>query len=192
MQKIGLRPDPAKKEKNRKRMVLLAREMSKKKILSTDSMDRIAKKVGIKLGKPAHTFRTYTKVGPTIIKKASQINPQKYKLATTTPSKQKLSKDIVYGLKSNSNNMKTPVNYLRTQSNHIFNLEKMNWKPNPNQNYVRNEMNFRPDKPKPLPSKINDVKMEETLYGFKPLRDQWVPKPLLEKSAMIPFIGLKK
>ena len=33
MQKIGLRPDPAKKEKNRKRMVLLAREMSKKKIL---------------------------------------------------------------------------------------------------------------------------------------------------------------
>ena len=192
MQKIGLRPDPSKKEKNRKRMILLARKMSKKKILSTDSMDKIAKKVGIKLGKPAHTFRTYTKVGPSIIKKAAKINPQKYKLSTTTPSKQKLSKDIVYGLKSNSNNMKTPVNYLRTQSNHIFNLEKMNWKPNPNQNYVRNEMNFRPDKPRPLPSKINDIKMEETLYGFKPIRDQWVPKPILEKSAMIPFIGLKK
>jgi hypothetical protein len=88
--------------------------------------------------------------------------------------------------------MKTPPNYLRTQSNQIFNLEKMKWRPNPNQSYVRNEMNFRPDKPKPLPSKINNVRMEETLYGFKPTRDQWVPKPLLEKSAMIPFIGLKK
>jgi hypothetical protein len=33
--------------------------------------------------------------------------------------------------------------------------------------------------------------MEETLYGFKPVRDKWVPKPILEKSAMIPFIGLK-
>jgi|TARA_R110002049_G_scaffold49769_1_gene141932 hypothetical protein len=190
MQKMGLRP--GKIEKDRKRMIALGRLMSKKRILSTDSIDTIAKKVGIKLGKPAHTFRAYTKVGPTLIKKASQINPQKYKLSTTTPSKEKLSKDIVYGLKSNSNNMKTPVNYLRTQSNHIFNIKKMNWKPNPNQNYIKNEMNFRPVKPKPLPSKINDIKMEETLYGFKPLRDQWVPRPLLEKSAMIPFIGLKK
>ena len=192
MQKMGLRPDPSKKEKNRKRMVLLARQMSKKKILSTDSMDTIAKKVGIKLGKPAHTFRTYTKVGPSVMKRASEVKPKKYHLSTTTPSKPKLSKDIFYGLKANHNEMKTPPNYLRTQSNQVFNMEKMKWRPNPNQNYVRNEMNFRPNKPRPLPSKINNVRMEETLYGFKPIRDQWVPKPLLEKSAMIPFIGLKK
>ena len=50
--------------------------------------------------------------------------------------------------------MKTPPNYLRTQSNQIFNLEKMNWRPNPNQNYVRNEMNFRPVKPKTFTIKI--------------------------------------
>ena len=192
MQKLGLRSDPAKKEKNRKRMVLLARKLTKKKILTTDSMDTIAKKVGIKIGKPAHTFRTYTKVGPQIIKRATQVKPKRYQKSTTTPSKSKLSKDIFYGLKANNNNMKTPPNYLRTQSNQIFNLEKMKWRPNPNQSYVRNEMNFRPDKPRPLPSKINNVRMEETLYGFKPTRDQWVPKPLLEKSAMIPFIGLKK
>ena len=192
MQKLGLRPDPAKKEKNRKRMVLLARKLTKKKILTTDSMDTIAKKVGIKIGKPAHTFRTYTKVGPHIIKKATQVKPKRYQKSTTIPSKSKLSKDLFYGLKANNNNMKTPPNYLRTQSNQVFNLEKMKWRPNPNQSYVRNEMNFRPDKPKPLPSKINNVRMEETLYGFKPTRDQWVPKPLLEKSAMIPFIGLKK
>lgn len=190
MQKIGLRP--GKIEKDRKRMVLLARKLTKKKVLTTDSMDTIAKKAGIKIGKPAHTFRTYTKVGPQIIKRATQVKPKRYQKSTTTPSKSKLSKDIFYGLKANNNNMKTPPNYLRTQSNQIFNLEKMKWRPNPNHNYVRNEMNFRPDKPRPLPSKINNVRMEETLYGFKPTRDQWVPKPLLEKSAMIPFIGLKK
>ena len=191
MQKIGLR-QASKRDKDRKRMILLARKMTKKKILSTDSMDTIAKKVGIKLGKPAHTFRKYTKVGPSVMKKASEVKPKRYHLSTTTPSKPKLSKDIFYGLKANHNEMKTPPNYLRTQSNQIFNLEKMKWRPNPNQNYVRNEMNFRPTKPRPLPSRINNVRMEETLYGFKPTRDQWVPKPILEGSAMIPFIGLKK
>ena len=190
MQKMGLRT--GKVEKDRKRMIALGRSMSKKRILSTDSIDTIAKKIGIKLGKPAHTFRTYTKVGPSVMKKASNVNPQKYKLSTTTPSKQKLSKDIFYGLKSNHNQMKTPPNYLRTQSNQIFNLEKMAWTPSSNSSYVKNEMNFRPVKPRPLPSKIRNVNMEETLYGFKPIRDQWVPKPVLEKSAMIPFIGLKK
>ena len=190
MQKMGLRM--GKVEKDRKRMIALGRLMSKKRILSTDSIDTIAKKVGIKLGKPAHTFRTYTKVGPSVMKRASEVKPKRYHLSTTTPSKPKLSKDIFYGLKANHNEMKTPPNYLRTQSNQVFNLEKMKWRPNPNQNYVRNEMNFRPAKPKPLPSRINNVRMEETLYGFKPTRDQWVPKPILEGSAMIPFIGLKK
>ena len=66
MQKMGLRP--GKKEKDRKRMLALGRLMTKKKLLSTDSIDTIAKKVGIKYGKPAHKFRTYTKVGPGLIK----------------------------------------------------------------------------------------------------------------------------
>ena len=123
MQKIGLR-QASKRDKDRKRMILLARKMTKKKILSTDSMDTIAKKVGIKLGKPVHTFRTYTKVGPSVMKKASEVKPKRYPLSTTTPSKPKLSKDIFYGLKSNHNEMKTPPNYLRTQSNQVFNMEK--------------------------------------------------------------------
>ena len=190
MQKIGLRP--TKRDKDRKRMIALAREMTKKKILSTDTMDTIAKKVGVRIDKPVHAFRSYKKVGPHLIKKAIKVNPKKYTLSTTTPSKPKLSKDIVYGLKSSHVNIKTPPNYIHTQSNQIFNMEKMAWKPNPNQHYVRNEMNFRPIKPKPLPSNIRNISMEETLYGFKPKRDAWVPKPLLEKSAMIPFIGLKK
>jgi hypothetical protein len=100
-----------------------------------------------------------------------------------------LSRQIVHGIKTSNKNFKTPPGYIRTQSNHIFNIERAKWIPNPNTNYVKNEFNFRPIKP----LEINkNVKMEETLYGFKPIRDHWVPKPILEKSAMIPFIGLKK
>jgi len=190
MQKMGLRP--GKRDKDRKRMLALSRQLTSKKVLGTDTIDTIAKKVGIKLSKPVHTFRKYTKVGPRVMKKAADVNPKKYQLSTTTPSKDKLSKHLFYGLKSTNTNLKTPPGYLKTQSNHIFNLEKMEWKKVNNLNYVRNETNFRPIKAKPLPSNINNVKMEETLYGFKPVRDHWVPKPILEKSSMIPFIGLKK
>ena len=191
MQKMGLRP--GKRDKDRKRMLALARKITKKKISVTDTIDTIAKKVGVKLGKPAHTFRKYTKVGPRILKKASDVNPKRYKLSTTTPSKDKLSKHLFYGLKSTNKNLNTPPGYLKTQSNQMFNLEKMNWTSRMNNtNYIRNELNFRPVKAKPLPSTIRNVNMEETLYGFKPIRDHWVPKPILEKSAMIPFIGLKK
>jgi hypothetical protein len=41
----------------------------------------------------------------------------------------------------------------------------------------------------PLPEKLNT--QETLLYGFKPRRDGWVPKPLLKRAAEIPFVGLK-
>ena len=51
----------------------------------------------------------------------------------------------------------------------IFNLEKMAWKPNPNQSYIRNEMNFRPSKPRPLPSKINNtINQNEQARVYQP------------------------
>ena len=69
-----------------------------------------------------------------------------------------------------------------------FNTDSLTWRPNTSRSYVKNEYNFRPTSTIELPK---NIKMEETLYGFKPVRDKLVPKPLLEKSAMIPFIGLK-
>ena len=187
MSKIGLRPD--KKEKDRKRMLLLAKQISKKKIESRDSMDTIAKKAGINIKKTSHSFRKHTRIGPKIIKNASNVNPKKYINYTTKPDKKKLSSQIVYGIKSSDNTFKTPPRYIRTQSDYIFNQNNMKCKLNTNNDFIKNEMNFRPIKPKPFNN--NNLKMEETLYGFKPKRDQWVPKPLLRKSAMIPFIGLK-
>lgn len=184
MSKMGLRPE--KVDKDRKRMVLLAKQMTKTKILNTDSMDTILKKVKIKKVRKIKTFKS---LGNATLHKASEIKPERYEKYTTEPDKSKLSRQIVHGIKTSNKNFKTPPGYIRTQSNHIFNIERAKWIPNPNTNYVKNEFNFRPIKP----LEINkNVKMEETLYGFKPIRDHWVPKPILEKSAMIPFIGLKK
>jgi hypothetical protein len=47
---------------------------------------------------------------------------------------------------------------------------------------------MRPIKPLPLPNTLN---IQETLYGFKPRRDGWVPKPLIKRASQIPFVGLK-
>jgi hypothetical protein len=47
---------------------------------------------------------------------------------------------------------------------------------------------MRPVNPQKIPNNLN---IQETLYGFKPRRDGWVPKPLLKRAAEIPFVGLK-
>ena len=55
--------------------------------------------------------------------------------------------------------------------------------------YVKNEFTHRPTNAQRIPPNLN---MSETLYGFKPRRDGWVPKPLLERASKIPYIGLKR
>ena len=65
----------------------------------------------------------------------------------------------------------------------------LKWKNVKNNSYVKNEFALRPEKALPLPKNMNITK---TLYGYKPRRNQWVSKELLNKSAAIPFVGLKK
>jgi hypothetical protein len=54
---------------------------------------------------------------------------------------------------------------------------------------VKNEVNLRPENAKKLPKNIN---FTNTLYGYNPRRNIWVPKNIINKSAAIPFVGLKK
>jgi hypothetical protein len=58
-----------------------------------------------------------------------------------------------------------------------------------NNSYVKNEFNLRPENAKKLPKNIN---FTNTLYGYNPRRNDWVPKNVINKSAAIPFVGLKK
>lgn len=182
MHKLGLRPE--KKEKDRQRMVKLARLITKKQIKASEQMDKILKLIH-KIPKTPYKKITYTK--NVNMYKAKRVNPQKYTSFTTTPSKDKLSRQIVHGLNSSVSNINIP-GFIPSRGSERFNTNTLTWKPNRSFSYIKNEYAFRPSQPIELPK---NIKMEETLYGFKPVRDKWVPKPILEKSAMIPFIGLK-
>ena len=183
MHTLKLRPE--KKEKDRQRLFRLA-QLFDKRIKSTDSMESIFKRIKTKL-RPKYTTKV-TKTRGINMKKATRVNPNRYAKFTTEPSKQRLTKNIVYGLNpiTNNNNIE---GYNRSNGNQRFNLKTLKWKKNNTNAYVKNEFALRPMNQKPFPKNLNT---QATLYGFKPRRDGWVPKPLLQRSAAIPFIGLKK
>ena len=184
MQKLGLRPE--KREKDRQRMVKLARIITKKPIKSTEPMEKILKLVH---KVPKTPEKKILRIKSVNIQKAKRVDPSKYTKYTTKPSKEKLSRQIVYGLDSSVNTVNIP-GFKQSSGISRFNTNTLTWKPNTSHSYIKNEYDFRPNNNTQL-NLPESVKMEETLYGFKPNRDKWVPKPILEKSAMIPFIGLK-
>ena len=183
MHTLKLRPE--KKEKDRQRLIRLA-GMFVKNIKSTDSIETIFKRVKPKL-KKVYTAKV-TKRRDVSIKNALRVNPQKYKQYTTEPSRERLSKQIVHGVAPVLRNT-VVEGYERSNGNQRFNLNNLKWKRANNNSYVKNEFPMRPIQAQNIPKNLN---MPATLYGFRPRRDGWVPKPLLERSAAIPFVGLKR
>jgi hypothetical protein len=183
MSKLKLRPE--KQEKDRKRLVKLA-QLLDKKVSAANSIDDLFKRI-----KPLITRgRTpATKKNARVpVTRAARVDPFKYKNFTTKPSEDKLSKQIVHGLKTVTKN--TNVNgYKNSSGNKRLNLENLKWKNVKNNSYVKNEVNLRPENAKKLPKNIN---FTNTLYGYNPRRNMWVPKNIINKSAAIPFVGLKK
>jgi len=182
MHKLNLRPE--KKEKDRQRLVKLAK-LFDKRISGSNSIEDVFKRVKGKIVKRAPVVKKDAKVP---MNRAKKVDPYKYKNYTTKPVQDKLSKQIVHGLKPVVKN--TNINgYTKSSGNKRFNLNTLEWKNVKNNSYVKNEFNLRPEKALPLPKNMNITK---TLYGYKPRRNQWVPKELLNKAAAIPFVGLKK
>lgn len=182
MQKLGLRPE--KREKDRQRLFKLSKSMSNS-ITSKDNMDTILKKVKTKLRRVKTIHQTRGKVS---IPNALRVNPRKYETYTTEPSTERLSKQIVHAVKPSVKNV-IIEGFEKTSGNQKFNTNTLKWKQNNTNSYIHNEFPLRPTESQPLPPNLNT---QATLYGFKPRRDGWVPKPLLRKAAEIPFIGLKK
>lgn len=183
MQKLKLRPE--KKEKDRQRLVRLAKGFTKT-IKSTDSMETIFKKLKDRI---SSTSRVRTKTNAIVpMTKAARVNPRKYDKFTTKPSSDRLSKQFVHGLKPVVKN--TTINgYEKTSGNQRFNVKKLKWENVKNNAYVKNEYALRPINSKTLPKKFN---VRKTLYGYNPRRNEWVSERLLNKAANIPFVGLKK
>lgn len=180
MQKLGLRPE--KKEKNRERIFKLAKQTAPG-IKKTDSIENIFRAVSVKTHTPHQTMQ---KASNFSINAALRINPQKYRTLTTTPNTDRLGKQIVYGLKTSAD--VTINGFKKTHGDEKFNINHLVWKKARGSSYVKNEYNQRSIKPLQLPATLN---IPRTLYGFNPKRDAWMPKKLVEKAAMIPFVGLK-
>jgi hypothetical protein len=182
MHKLKLRPD--KKEKDRQRLVRLA-QLFDKRVKSSDSMDEVFKRIVPKIKTKTRVVNKPVNIS---IGKAMKVDPHKYKNYTTKPSDDRLSKQIVHGLKPVVKNTKVD-GYVKSSGNKRFNTKNLKWKNVNTTAYVKNEFPLRPENAKPLPKNINTSK---TLYGYNPRRNQWVPKTLLNKAAEIPFVGLKK
>lgn len=182
MQKLRLRPE--KKEKDRQRLVKLA-QLVDKRIKSSQSMESVFKNIIKQIRTPSKGKPKSTKIE---IKKATKVDPYKYKKYTTKPSENRISKQIVYGLKPVIKG--TKVNgYMKSSGSQRFNTNTKKWVNAKNPYYVKNEYQLRPINGSSIPKNINQTK---TLYGYKPRRNNWVPKSIIEKAADIPYVGLKK
>ncbi len=183
MQKLGLRPE--KKEKDRQRMYKLAKMITKTaKITPSDSINAIYNQTHNKIRSVRFMSRRKGNVNMSL---AAKVDPTRYKEFTTKPREERLSKQLVYGVKTSVPNLNIP-GYAKTHGNQRFNLNKREWVKNTSKSYVKNEYNYRPTAGKNIPPGIDYTKL---LYGYKPVRDKWVPRSIIKKAAMIPFIGLK-
>jgi len=182
MHKLRLRPE--KKEKDRQRLVRLA-QLFDKRIKSSNSMDDVFRRISPKIVTKSRVPRKPVKISMNAAKK---VDPHKYKNFTTKPMNDRLSKQIVHGLKPVVKNTNVE-GYKKSSGNKRFNTKTLRWKNVGTNAYVKNEFPLRPENAMPLPKNMNITK---TLYGYNPRRNQWVPKSLLNKAAAIPFVGLKK
>jgi len=179
MQQLGLRPQKAAKDK--KRMFTFAKQvLGIRSVQMSDPLDVIFKKSIRKLGDSSK--------GPSIKKRPvfkleySRFNPKNYS-NFTTPPKPGLSYQLV-GLKAPRG--LTMPGFALTSGPFRFNVEKKKWITNTNPYYIKNEANFRATEKMKV-----QLRLMNALYGFSSNRNAWMPPTLINKSAMIPLVGLK-
>lgn len=181
MHKLKLRPE--KKEKDRQRLLKLSRTF-KVRMRPTDTIDTIFTKIRPKI---ASAKKRVLRPKNPKLHAAARVDPYTYENFTSPPSKERLSKQLVRGV--NPVVATTTIDgFEKSSGNQRFNMDTFTWKKNASEGYIKNEFALRPTTVHPLPKDLN---VQETLYGFRPRRDGWVPKPLLKRAAHIPFVGLK-
>jgi hypothetical protein len=182
MQKLGLRPE--KKIKDKQRMYGLVK-MITGNAKATDTIEKLFKMVQRTQFTPRRTTPLDGRVNMT---KAGAVNAKKYEKFTTRPNMESLSKKILYGINTSSNNLKVP-GFVNSNGTQRFDTNQLMWINNKTNEYVGNQHNLRPINPVNV---NDDVLKNPPLYGYKPVRDAWVPKTILKQSALIPLVGLKK
>ncbi len=178
MQKLGLRPE--KKIKDKQRMYGLVKMLTGKA-----NPKNTIEKLFLSVQNTGFTPMARSKrIGRVNITAASKVNPRKYEKYTTKPSIDSLSRKILFGKNGNSTN-----GFRSGNGNIRFNIHKLRWVEDTSRTYIGNHHNLRPIDP----VKINQSVLDNPpLYGYNVNRDNWIPKSILKKSALIPVIGLKK
>jgi len=179
MQALGLRPH--KKAKDKQRMVRLLKtypELSS--ITKNGSIGALFSKYQKSpVGKTKK--KSIERDGKVSMMQALRVNPKKYEIYTTKPSKEKLKK-LTYASQE-----KKP-GHKETKSNMRFNVETNRWVKNNRNEYVKNEYKYRYNKN----NKSLSIPPKPELYGHKKNRNSWSSTKLINKSSLIPYIGLKK
>jgi hypothetical protein len=114
-----------------------------------------------------------------------RVDPYRYENITTKPTRSTVYKQLFYGIKTSAN-LNVP-GYTKTLGSYRFDVNKGAWVNNRNPLYIHNEATHRPSTITSFPA----VPLEDTLYGYSPARDSWMPRALVQKAAMIPLVGLK-
>jgi len=182
MQKLGLRPE--KKIKDKQRLLGLT-----KMLTGTSNSSNNFEKLFRKAQAPQYTPKRIVKLdGQVNMTSVSKINAKKYEKYTSKPSIDALSKRLLYGVKTSSNDLNVS-GFARTNGNMRFNINTMKWVENKNSSYIGNQYSLRPINTRTV---SNNVLENPPLYGYKPTRDKWISKSILKQSALIPVVGLKK
>lgn len=185
MKSLGLRPHKMKKD--HQRMYIFSKKvLGVKNINSSDSDVTIFKKAIKEVSDTKVDMKKRPAMTKNIINYAKNINPIKYEVYTTVPSKDTLARRILIGIKAPRDLSIT--NYYKTSGIYRFNIGKQIWVDDPTSRYIKDEYTHRPIVAKDIP-KIYDMK--KILYGYNPLRNRKVSKKIINSSAMIPLVGLK-
>jgi len=184
LQKYNLRP--TKKEKDRKRLYYFAKYvMGSKTVKASDTIHELFRKSIRLTREPVSDPSKRPGLTRKDIARDMRVDPYRYESITTRPKKETVYKQLFYGIKT-SENLNVP-GYNKTMSSYRFDVKKGAWVQNRNPLYIRNEATHRPTTIRAFPV----VPIEDTLYGYSPARDSWMPRELVKKSAMIPLVGLK-
>jgi hypothetical protein len=184
LQKYNLRPE--KKDKDRKRLYYFGKYvMGSKTVKPGDSIEELFKKSIRLTREPEIDLSKRPGLTKKDISRDMRIDPYRYENITTKPLESKVYNQLFYGIKT-SNNLNVP-GYFKTNGSYRFDVNKGVWVQNKNPLYIHNESTHRPINIKNFPV----VPIEDTLYGYSPVRDSWMPRELVKKAAMIPLVGLK-
>jgi hypothetical protein len=184
LQKYNLRP--TKKKKDQQRMYTICKYVLNMNVKSSDSLESMYKKAIKKVGVIHTSLMNRPILTKAKLATAMRISPYKYESITTKPSKERVYKQLFYGLKG-TNNLSIP-GYSPTYSNYRFSVNKGEWIKNNSPLYIHNESTYRPNNIKNI--KFVPPPLKDLLYGYSPARNAWMPPKLVQKAATITLVGL--